>query len=208
MQYVSGHNCYGPETKSGISARSHMPYTLLRLTLLSLGTCSAKSWDFLRGALSRRWVAVAAVSRHEVEQRQEGAEVDNHMARADRLYTIGEAEQLLGVTSKTLRRWIAKASIEKEPDAVDGRVRRLSRKQLAQLAEAHNRALAADGAAVVTSTGRVAASTQRALQARITELEGDVAALRDQVASLLRTPLPRAAAALSPKDRAGRAAQH
>jgi excisionase family DNA binding protein len=127
------------------------------------------------------------------------------MSRTDQRYTIGEAEEVLGVTSKTLRRWIAKVGMSRESDETDGRVRRLSREQLKQLATAHHRTLATDGAAA-PATGRVAPSSspsQQALLARIAELERelqtrptreDFVALQDQVASLLHTGSVRHAA--------------
>jgi DNA-binding transcriptional MerR regulator len=90
-------------------------------------------------------------------------------------YTVAEACARLGIDQKTFRRWRAKAGVEPDKDAIDGRLRRFTRPQLVELAKQHGRTLAEDGEApVAPAQGR---ATIRALRERLDELEGRIAVL-------------------------------
>lgn len=91
------------------------------------------------------------------------------------LFTIQEAQDLLGVDQKTLRKWMKRSEIEPIQDAVDQRRRLINEDQLKLLARVHRRDLRLD-----SSSGL--AATVRTLQHQVSQLQQQVTALNGQLA--------------------------
>lgn len=102
--------------------------------------------------------------------------------------SLTDACRELGIDAKTLRHWLAQAQLPLHSHPSDGRKKGLSQPQLHELAAQHHRALPHACPALSVPPGNLSAELL-ALAEQLADMQGQLAALRAEVAALCQ-PLP------------------